>query len=124
MYHFLINPRAFKAILAGTKKREVRVSTDLEPFDYSSLVPGDVLCFKNTDTGEELTAFFVSAAHYENAEALLSSEDIHTTMSSTSDPVIGAERLRSFPGYREGMERNGVWALHLSNPQLLIKEKQ
>lgn len=124
MYNFLINPRAFKAILAGTKKTEVRVSTDLEPFDYSTLVPGDILCFKNTDTGEELTASLVSTAHYENAESLLSSEDIYTTMSSTSDPIIGAERLRSFPGYREGMERNGVWALHLSDPQLWRKEKQ
>ena len=122
MYRFLINPRAFKAILAGTKKTEVRVSTDLEPFDYSSLVQGDILLFENTETGEELTASLVIAKHYSDAESLLSSEDIHTTMSSTTDPVIGAERLRSFPGYREGMIKNGVWALHLSDPKLYRKE--
>ena len=122
MYHFLINPRAFKAILAGTKKTEVRVTTDLEPFDYGSLVQGDILLFENTETGEELTASLVIAKHYNDAESLLSSEDIHTTMSSTTDPVIGAERLRSFPGYREGMIKNGVWALHLSDPKLYRKE--
>ena len=108
MYHFLINPRAFKAILAGTKKTEVRVSTDMEPFDYGSLVPGDILRFENTETGEILSAFLVTAKHYKDSEELLENEDIHTTMSSTDDPVIGAERLRSFPGYREDMIKNGV----------------
>lgn len=117
MYHFLLNPRAFRAILSGTKKTEVRVSTEQEPFDYASLVPGDILCFENTDTGERLTASLVHAVHYKDAETLLESEDIHTTMSSTADPVIGAERLRSFPGYREGMIANGVWALHLADPE-------
>lgn len=119
MYDFLLNPRAFKAILAGTKKTEVRVSTDMEPFDYGSLKPGDVLCFENTETDEKLTAVIISAKHYKDAETLLANEDIRTTMSSTDDPVIGAERLRSFPGYREGMIRNGVWALHLRDPKLM-----
>ena len=75
MYHFLINPRAFKAILAGTKKIEVRVSTDMEPFDYCSLVPGDILCFENTETGEVLSASLVSAKHYTDSEELLENED-------------------------------------------------
>ena len=119
MYDFLINPRAFRAILAGTKKTEVRVSNEQEPFDYGSLVPGDVLRFRNTETGEELTATLVTAKHYRDAETLLENEDIRTTMSSTTDPVIGAKRLRSFPGYREGMLANGVWALHLRDPELI-----
>ena len=119
MYNFLINPRAFRAILAGTKKTEVRVSTDMEPFHYSSLEPGDILCFENTETGEILAATLVIAKHYKDSEELLENEDIHITMSSTDDPVIGAERLRSFPGYREGMIKNGVWALHLCDPKLL-----
>ena len=123
MYHFLLNPRAFRAILAGTKKTEVRVSTEQEPFDYASLVSGDILCFENTDTGEKLTAALVSAVHYKDAEALLEHEDIHTTLSSTSDPVLGAERLRSFPGYREGMIKNGVWALHLTDPRQMLCKK-
>ena len=123
MYHFLINPRAFKAMLAGTKKTEVRVSTDMEPFDYDSLVPGDILCFENTETGEVLSAFLVSAKHYKDSEELLENEDIHTTMSSTDDTVIGAERLRSFIGYREGMIKNGVWALHLCDPKLLARKE-
>ena len=39
-------------------------------------------------------------------------------MSSTNDPVVGAERIRSFPGYREGILRNGVWAIRLKDPGL------
>ena len=123
MYHFLLNPRAFRAILAGTKTTEVRVSTAEEPFPYETLVPGDILCFTDTETGQKLTVSVSSAKHYPNAEALLEGEDIRVTMSSTTDPVIGAERLRSFPGYREGMIRNGVWALRLKDPSLLPEER-
>ncbi|MBQ8994807.1 MAG: hypothetical protein IJ091_03230 [Oscillospiraceae bacterium] len=119
MYHFLLNPRAFRAILAGTKTTEVRVSTEEEPFRYEDILSGDVLCFENTETGEQLSAVVCSTHHYPDSETLLQHEDITITMSSTNDPVIGAERLRSFPGYREGMLKNGVWAIRLRDPKLL-----
>ena len=119
---FLLNPRAFQAMLNGTKTTEVRVSTKEEPFAYETLQPGDILRFENTDTGEKLTVRLLSTQHYPDAEALLASEDITVTMSSTNDPVLGAERLRSFPGYREGMIQNGVWALRFTDATLVVEE--
>ncbi|MBR2999642.1 MAG: hypothetical protein IKF39_01480 [Oscillospiraceae bacterium] len=118
MYDFLINPRAFRAILAGTKTTEIRVSTEEEPFPYEDLTAGDVLRFEDTESGQKLCVTVVSTQHYPDAESLLASEDIRVAMSSTNDPVVGAERIRSFPGYREGMLRNGVWAIRLKDPGL------
>ena len=124
MYDFTINHRAFNAILAGTKTTEVRVTTEEEPFDYGILRKGDILRFTDLENGQMLTASVSSAAHYPDAETLLASEDIRVTMSSTDDPVLGAERLRSFPGYREGMEQNGVWAIRLGNVSPFISPEK
>ena len=78
----------------------------------------DYYLAEDTESGQKLCVTVVSTQHYPDAESLLASEDIRVAMSSTNDPVVGAERIRSFPGYREGILRNGVWAIRLKDPGL------
>ena len=118
-YDFTLNPRAFAAMLAGTKRVEIRVKTAAEPFDYACLAAGDTLRFQNFESGERLAVTLTAAVHYPHIEALLAAEGTEHTLSSTNDPVKGAASVRSFAGYAEGMLKNGCWALRFENARAL-----
>ena len=92
-YDFSLNPRAFAAMLAGSKRVEIRVKTAAEPFDYACLAAGDTLRFQNFESGERLAVTLTAAVHYPDIEALLAAEGTEYTLSSTNSDKLFSVKL-------------------------------
>lgn len=60
-----INDRAFKAINDGTKRVEIRVSTNKEKKDYGLINPNDIIVFSNSKD-EKLECKVIENIWYKN----------------------------------------------------------
>ncbi len=111
-YTLDINPRAFKAIKAKTKRVEIR-ATKLgnNHFDYSILKPNDIIIF--TSNEEELKCLITEINWYKLIEELLTLEGTKYTLSSTDDYEAGIKSINSLDGYKEAIPVNGVYAIHI-----------
>lgn len=112
IYNIRINDRAFNAIMSGSKRVEIRVTTNPQKIDYNKIRKRDILFISNT-LGEKLRCIVTDRKWYETARALLTSEGTHYTLSSTDDIEEGIKRIESFKGYKEGIVQYGVNAIHL-----------
>ncbi len=105
-----INNRAAKAIKNGTKKVEIRVNS--KNHDYSTLKPKDIIEF----TSESEGTFYVKVEnvnYYTTLEELLTLEGTLYTTSSTNDYQTAIENVNKINGYKEGIKKNGVYAIHI-----------
>ena len=111
-YTLDINPRAFKAIKAKTKRVEIR-ATKLgnNHFDYSILKPNDIIIFTSND--EELKCLITEINWYKSIEELLTLEGTKYTLSSTDDYEAGIKSINSLDGYKEAIPVNGIYAIHI-----------
>lgn len=111
-YNLDINPRAFKAIKAKTKRVEIR-ATKLgnNHFDYSILKPNDIIIFTSND--EELKCLITEINWYKSIEELLTLEGTKYTLSSTDDYEAGIKSINSLDGYKEAIPVNGIYAIHI-----------
>lgn len=112
-YNFDINNRAFKAIMNGTKRVEIR-ATKLgdNHFDYGVLKNGDIISFTSFD-GDIMKCLIGDVNHYDSIEELLTLEGTRYTLSSTNDFNEGIKSINSISGYKEAIPVNGVYALHI-----------
>lgn len=112
LYKLNLNNRAFDAIKAGTKKIEIRVTTDKNKINYKNIKKGDILEFKN-EKSEKIKCIVKENAWYESSLKLLEMEGTRFTLSSTNDINEGIESINRFTGYKEGIKENGIHALHI-----------
>ena len=112
-YELDLNNRAFDAIRRGDKRVEIRVKVEGDRFDYGDLRPGDLIQFTSL-AGETMTCRVLKVCHYPTVEELLSEEGTKYTLSSTDDFEEGVKSIHSFPGYTQGIEKYGVWAIHIA----------
>lgn len=111
-YKLNLNNRAFDAIKSGTKKVEIRVTTNKNKIDYKNIKKGDVLEFTNEKL-EKIDCIVRENVWYESALKLLEMEGTRFTLSSTNDIKEGVNSINRFAGYREGIKKNGIHALHI-----------
>lgn len=109
-YRLNINNRSFDAIRSGIKKVETRVSTDRN--NYSKLKAGDRIIFIN-DNNENQICLIKEINWYKNEKELLIQEGIRYTLSSTNNFENGIKLLTRFEGYKEGIKKNGIYAIHI-----------
>ena len=111
-YNLDINPRAFKAIKAKTKRVEIRATRlGNNHFDYSILKPNDIIIFTSND--EELKCLITEINWYKSIEELLTLEGTKYTLSSTDDYEAGIKSINSLDGYKEAIPVNGIYAIHI-----------
>ena len=107
-----INDRAFKAINDGTKRVEIRVSTNKEKKDYGLINPNDIIVFSNSKN-EKLECKVIENIWYKNEKELLITEGTKYTLSSTNDLEEGIKSINSFQNYTQGIKENGIYAIHI-----------
>lgn len=112
-YRLDLNNRAFDAVRRGDKRVEIRVKVEGDTFDYGDLRPEDFIRFTSFG-GEMMTCRVVRVRHYSTVEELLTAEGTKYTLSSTDDFSEGVKSIHSFPGYTDGIEKYGVWAIHIA----------
>ena len=112
IYELEINNRAFKAIKEKRKRVEIRVTKINNSFDYKIIKEGDIINFTSYD-GEKIKCRVDKINWYKTIEELLTVEGTKYTLSSTDDFDKGVESINSFPGYTEGIKKNGVYAIHI-----------
>ena len=115
-YRLNLNDRAFLAVKKGTKRVENRVKTDSSTVDYSKIKPNDIIIFMNS-RNEELTCIVQENNWYKDEKELLIQEGTRYTLSSTNDFEQGLKSLTRFIGYKEGIRKNGIFAIHINKIQ-------
>lgn len=113
-YTLDINDRPFKAIAAGTKKVEGRTPTQFDKTPFDKLVPGDLIIFVNNVSSEVLKAKVTYVHHYPGVKEMLEKEGVQNVLSSEPKTVEhGIESYNSLEGYKEGIKKNGIYAIGL-----------
>ena len=98
--------RPFRAIKKGTKKVEARAE------DVSQMKSGDILVFEHETTGELLETTILFVNHYLDSKTLLETEGVENVLSSEPKTIEhGIESLNSFTGYKERIEKYGIYAI-------------
>lgn len=111
-YQLDINDRAFLAIKNGTKKVEIRVTTDKLKKDYGKYQVGEYVTFINSNS-ERLKCIIKEINWYKNERELLTLEGTKLTLSSTNDIEEGIKSINSYKNYTEGIKKNGIYAIHI-----------
>lgn len=109
-----LNPRAFRAIGAGTKKVEIRVPTESAKFVPEDFRPGDEIVFAEDGTNEKLTVSIIAIRHYPDVRTLLETEGTVGVLSSGGNVEQGVKSIHSFPGYEENIRKHGVYAIEIA----------
>lgn len=112
MIELNINDRAFNAIRNGTKKIEIRVNKINSKKDYGKINENDIIEFRNS-IGDKINCRVIKNKWYKSIEELLVIEGTQYTLSSTNDFEKGIASINSIDGYKEGIMKNGVFAIHL-----------
>jgi len=116
-----LNNRAFLALLAGTKKIEIRPHKGGARGCFSHINVGDTLIFTNTKTNEKLSCVVQQKKHYSSIRSLLEKEGTQYTLSSTNDLEQGITSIESIKGYKEYIAQFGVFSIHVSKVRLIEK---
>jgi ASC-1-like (ASCH) protein len=113
-YSFDTNDRPFKAIEAGTKTVEGRTLTKFDKTPYDKLQAGDNLTIEDNLTHATLRIEIAFVHHYASVKEMLEKEGPENVMSSEPKTVEhGVESYNSLEGYKEGIEKNGIYAIGL-----------
>jgi ASC-1-like (ASCH) protein len=110
-FHLNLNDRPFKAIAAGTKKIEGRTPKDERDDRYDQMVVGDVIVFMNNVTNEKLSCEVLSVGKYSDVRSMLEAEGTKNVLSSGLDIAGGIESYNSLEGYKERIEKFGIYAI-------------
>ncbi len=108
-----LNNRPWQAIKRGTKSIEVRANGAYSDFDHSQIKTNDTIRFINNETEQTLELKVVAVRHYPSVRELLKAEGTQRTLSSGNKIISGIESIHSITGYKEAIERNGVFAIEL-----------
>ena len=107
-----INDRAALAIKNKEKRVEIRANKENSKHDYSKLKDGDTIEFKSKSLG----IFYVKVKevnHYKTLDELFTLEGTRYTTSSTNDKEEAIKSINSIDGYKDAIEKSGVYAIHM-----------
>lgn len=111
-YQLEINDRPFKAILNGTKKVEGRTITEFDKTSYNKFKQNNLIVFINNISNKTLMVKIRFVRHYPNVKKLLEAEGVLHVLSSTPKTIEhGIESYNSLEGYKEGITKNGIYAI-------------
>lgn len=109
-----LNDRPFNAIKAGTKKVEGRTPTSWDKTLYDKLQKGDIIHFTNNVTSEEMDVDVLFVHRYADTKIMLESEGVENVLSGEPKTIEhGIENYNSFKGYKEGIKKNGIYAIRV-----------
>jgi ASC-1-like (ASCH) protein len=103
----------FGAIKSGKKTIEIRANSDERPFDYSLVKANHNLRFINEESGKSIDTKVIRVTHYPSVRALFEAEGTEKTLSVPWSVDQGIELIHSFPGYKTGIEKYGVYAIEI-----------
>lgn len=107
-----LNDRPFKAIRTGTKKIEGRASTSFDKTPYDKLEKGDTIHFINNVTNENMDVEVLFVHHYPDTKTMLEAEGVENVLSGEPKTIEhGIESYNSFQGYKDGIKKNGIYAI-------------
>lgn len=104
-----INDRATLAIKNNEKRVEIRANTN---YDYSKLNKNDVIEFNSSNLG----IFYVKVKEvnrYNSLDELFTLEGTRYVTSSTNDKSEAIKNVEKLNGYKEEIEKSGVYAIHI-----------
>lgn len=104
-----INDRAALAIKNNEKRVEIRTNTN---YDYSKLNKNDVIEFNSSNLG----IFYVKVKEvnrYNSLDELFTLEGTRYVTSSTNDKSEAIKNVEKLNGYKEEIEKSGVYAIHI-----------
>ena len=104
-----INDRVALAIKNNEKRVEIRANTK---YDYSKLKKNDVIEFNSSNLG----IFYVKVKevnHYNSLDELFTLEGTRYVTSSTNDKSEAIKNVEKLDGYKEEIEKSGVYAIHI-----------
>ena len=113
-YTLDINNRPFKAIQSGVKKIEGRTTTPWDKTPYYKLQKGDMILFINNMTREKMEAEILFVHHYSDTKSMLETEGLENVLSGKPKTTEhGIQSYNEIEGYKEGIRRNGIYAIGL-----------
>ena len=104
-----INDRVALAIKNNEKRVEIRANTN---YDYSKLNKNDVIEFNSSNLG----IFYVKVKEvnrYNSLDELFTLEGTRYVTSSTNDKSEAIKNVEKLNGYKEEIEKSGVYAIHI-----------
>ena len=111
-YNLDLNDRPFKAIKTGTKKIEGRTPASWDKTPYDKLRKGDIIHFINNVTNEEMDVEVFFVHHYPDTKSMLEAEGVENVLSGEPKTIeAGIDSYNSFQGYKEGIKKNGIYAI-------------
>jgi len=104
----------FEMIKSGVKAVETRALNPDEPKRYfGNIGVGDKIELRSVKTGEILTKEVVRVSIYKSIDDFLNREDLSKIFGEPVSKKEAAEKLLSFPGYEERLEKFGLVALEI-----------
>lgn len=107
-----INDRAAMAIKNKTKRIEIRTNKIDDEHDYSKINVNDIIEFNSKSLG----IFYVKVKeinYYKTLQELLTLEGTKYTTSSTNDYNEAIKNIYKLNGYKDAIDKNGVYAIHI-----------
>jgi len=111
----------FNRILKEGKEIEARVpDLDMPQKHYHKIKKGDILLLRLVDDNQDpvknvepLKYEVTFNTKYDTIENLLELEGLEKVMPGVNSIEAGAKQIYSLPGYRDRMQKNGVYAIGL-----------
>ncbi|MFH1589805.1 MAG: hypothetical protein ABIB43_04530 [archaeon] len=125
---FKIWPEHLKEMrMPGRKVIDIRVPDPKDKTkDFSKLKPWDILFFKDTN-GEVLKTKVMRdkggkayVRHYSSAEELLIHEGVENVWPNAKDFDEAVNKCLQFPGYKERVKKEGIFAIGLEKLQIYV----
>jgi ASC-1-like (ASCH) protein len=110
-FNLNLNDRPFQAIKVGTKKVEGRTPKDENDKRYEEMKAGDTLIFTNNVTGEVMNCEVLFVHKYSNTRSMLEAEGVENVLSSKLDIEGGIESYNKLEGYKERIDKFGIYAI-------------
>ncbi len=112
-----LNPRAFDAIKAGTKRIEIRANKNSTgKTSFNNIKEGDFIIFQKKGFDEKLKCLVKRKTLYKSVKELLEKEGTKYTLSSTNDIEKGIQSIESIGDYKRLIAKNGVFAVEIEYP--------
>jgi ASC-1-like (ASCH) protein len=113
-YSLYLNARPFESIKKGIKKIEGRVPVNHDTkLDFNKFMAGDIIIFTNHENNETMKVRVLGIRHYKTVRLMLETEGTRNVLSSQGTVEEGIESYNRLEGYKEGIEKYGIYAIEV-----------
>jgi len=112
--------RPFNAIKNNQKNVEIRANKNVFFGNSINLIEkGDFIVFKKVGSEDKIKCMVERKTLYKSVRELLESEGTEHSLSSTNDIEEGIKSVESISNYKELITKNGVFAIKLTDVEVL-----